>query len=144
MRLAGGSPQADLRPGRLPTDFFMYVHMEPERKPSGMCMYIPLCIYVCMCACMYVCMYVCNREGSKQKSTSNPGPPHKQNYIRPARLPTSYVGRLPTSRIMYDQGACRITTREVAGCLAGGITTREPVLRLAGWLAGWLGGWLAG
>ena len=29
MRLAGGSPQADIRPGRLPTDF----SMQPERKP---------------------------------------------------------------------------------------------------------------
>ena len=35
-----------------------------------------------------------------------------------------------------------ITTRELAGWLAGGITTREPVLRLAGWLAGGLAGWL--
>ena len=32
----------------------------------------------------------------------------------------------------------------LAGWLVGGITTREPVTRLAGWLAGGLAGWLAG
>ena len=56
--------------------------------------------------------------------------PYKQNFdqggspqaeLRPGTLPTS-----------------RITTRELAGWLAGGITTREPVLRLAGWLGSWL------
>ena len=36
MCLAGGSPEADLRPGRLPTDFFL----EPRRKPRG----LPLCM----------------------------------------------------------------------------------------------------
>ena len=54
--------------------------------------------------------------------------PHKQNYdeggsaqaeLRPGSLPTR-----------------RITTSEVAGWLAGGITIREIVMRLAGWLAG--------
>ena len=44
--------------------------------------------------------------------------PHKHNYVR------------PTYKQNYDQEA--ITTRELAGWLAGGITTREPV---AGWLA---------
>ena len=78
-------------------------------------------------------------KGSKQKSTSNPGSPHKQKYdqggspqaeLRPGRLPTS-----------------RTETREptwLAGWLAvGGITTREPVMRLGGWVAGWGAGWLA-
>jgi len=36
------------------------------------------------------------------------------------------------------------TTRELAGWLAGRITTREPVMRLAGYIAGWLAGGLAG
>ena len=34
MRLAGGSPQADLRPGRLPTTIFMYVHMCGTREDA--------------------------------------------------------------------------------------------------------------
>ncbi len=100
----------------------------------------------------YVCMYVC------RVPTRNP----LQNQC------------LPTSRIMfvcvYDQAgfpqgefrpgslpATKITTREpthkqnhdqagswLAGWLASGITTREPVMhRLAGWLAGGLAGWLS-
>ena len=55
----------------------------------------------------------------------------KQMLYREAP-PDSYI-HTPTSRI---------TTRELAGWLAGGITTREPVLRFAGWLAGGLAGWL--
>ena len=79
---------------------------------------------------MYVCMYV--TEGSKQKSTSNPGPPHKQNYILPARLPSSRITtREPTHKQNYDQGT---------GWLAGW----RNYERLAGWLAGGLAGWLAG
>ena len=52
-------PQSDLRPGRLPTDFFM----EPQRKPPAD-----------------------NYELGFQT-----GPPHKQNYVRPGRLPTSRI-----------------------------------------------------
>ena len=71
-------------------------------------------------------------QGSKQKSTSNPGPPRKQ------------PGKFPTSRIMYICTTSRITTREaypqedlcttreLAVWLAGGIMSREPV---AGWPA---------
>ncbi len=29
---------------------------------------------------------------------------------------------------------------QLAGWLAGGITTRKPIMRLAGWLGGWLAG----
>ena len=57
-------------------------------------------------------------------------------HVKPRASPQAELrpGSLPTSRI---------TTRELAGWLAGGITTREPVMRLAGWLAGWGAGWLA-
>ena len=45
-------------------------------------------------------------------------------------------GSLPTTRIMYDQGA---------GWLAGWLAELRPGSpRSLGWLAGWLGGWLAG
>ena len=53
--------------------------------------------------------------GSNQKSTSNPGPPRKQNYdqgsspqaeLRPWRFPTSRITtREPTHKQNYDQGA---------------------------------------
>ena len=79
--------------------------------------------------------------GSTQKSISNPGPPHKQNYDQGVSPQAELrPGRFPTSRIMTREPAhkqnYRNTTRELAGWLAGGITSREPVVHLAGWLAG--------
>ena len=55
--------------------------------------------------------------------------------IRPGRLPTSRISTrgLPSSGIPYIPTS-RITTRELAGWLAGGIS----------WLASWLAGGLAG
>ena len=50
--------------------------------------------------------------------------------------------RRPQTPTYIHTPTSRITTRELAGWLAGGITTREPVLRFAGWLAGGLAGWL--
>ena len=72
-------------------------------------------------------------------------PMYPQAELRPGNWLAGWLvggittrGRLPTSRTK---------TRELtwlAGWLAvGGITTREPVMRLAGWLAGWGAGWLA-
>ena len=79
--------------------------------------------------------------------------PNKQNYVcmcvRPGRFPTR---RIPTREAPhnqnYDQGAYpQAESRPgswLAGWLAGGITTREPVMHwLAGWLAGGLAGWLS-
>ena len=88
----------------------------------------------------YRFLYVWNPKGRLPlcKSTSIPLPPHKQNYVRPGRLHTYpkaelRPGRLPTTRITTREPTyirtSRITTRELAaGWLAGGITTREPVV----------------
>ena len=115
MRLAGGSPQADLQPGRFPTDFADYVqphtyigfqteiHLKPRASPQAESHK--------------------TREAPYKQSFDQGGCP--QAELRPGSVPTR-----------------RITTRELAGWLAGGITTREPVLRWAGWLAGGLAGWL--
>ena len=128
MRLAVGSPQADLRQGRLPTDVCTYV-WNLRGCPHG----LPL-----------------RSNGSKQKSMSNPGPPTSRITTREVPHPQNYDQALHKQN--YDQGAyilptSRITTRELASWLAGWLgglcTTRKPVLRLAGWLVGW-GGWLAG
>ena len=78
---------------------------------------------------------------------SNPGPPTNSIPTREVPHPQKYDQALHKQN--YDQGAyilptSRITTRELASWLAGGITTRKPVMRLAGWLAGWGAGWLAG
>ena len=109
-------PQADLRPGRLPTDIFMCgtreeaptdyhdVQRVPNRNPL-------------------------QTQGLPISRSTTREVPHKQNYdqggspqaeLKPGSLPGWLVG-----------------------WLAGGITTREPVMRLAGWLAGWGAGWLA-
>ena len=68
-------------------------------------------------------------EGGSPQAELRPGKaPHKQNYVR---------------EHIYPQAEFRQGTGRLAGWLAGGITTREPVMRLAGWLAGWGAGWLA-
>ena len=116
MRLAGGSPQADLQPGRFPTDFGDYVpphtyigfqteiHLKPRASPQA--------------------------ELHKTREA-----PHKQNFdqggspqaeLRPGSLPTS-----------------RITTRELAGWLAGWRNYDEGACPALCWLAGWGAGWLA-
>ena len=81
-----------------------------------------------------------------------------QAELQPGRLPTS---RISTREVLheqnYDQGASHKLNYEqgaypqgelrpkswLVGWLAGVITTRELVMRLAGWLAGGLAGWLA-
>ena len=61
-------------------------------------------------------------EGGSPQAELRPGKaPHKQNYVR---------------EHIYPQAEFRQGTGRLAGWLAGGITTREPVMRLAGWLAG--------
>ena len=89
----------------------------PER-PMYVCMYVSMyvCVYVCMYLCMYVCMYICMYVHVKR---SQKGP------------------------------ACMYRTNLSCAWLAGwlaqgqGITTREPVTRLAGWLAAFgMAGWL--
>ena len=76
--------------------------------------------------------------------TSNPGPPHKQNYdqggspqveLRPGRLPTSKI----TTREPYPQAELRPGT-----WLAGWLAELRPGNLSSAWLAGWLVGWLAG
>ena len=79
-------PQADLRPGRLPTDFFT----EPQRKPPAD--YYELGfqteIHFKPSAspqaelCLYVCMY--DQEA-----------PHKQNYDQGGRITTREVELRP-------------------------------------------------
>ncbi len=113
------SPQADLRPGRLPTDIFRYIHMCGTREDAP--------------TDYHYVHRVPNRNPLQtqclpiSRSTTREVP-HKQNYdqggspqaeLKPGSLPGWLVG-----------------------WLAGGITTREPVMRLAGWLAGGLAGWL--
>ena len=128
MRLAGGSPQADLRPGRLPTDMCMCICV-PERMPPRT-------------TTTYVHMFVGFQTEIHVKPRASP-----QAELRPGRFPTgSITTREALHKQNYDQGAyiptSRITTRELASWLAGwlgGTTTRKPVMRLAGWLAVWLG-----
>ena len=133
MRLAGGSPQADLCTTREAPHRFLYGTREEAPADYH----------------MYVCMYVEFRTEIHFKLRASPQAelcttreaPHEQNYDQ-GGSPQAELrpGSLPTSRIVYDQG-----TGWLVGWLAGGITTREPVMRLAGWLAGWLGvlaGWL--
>ena len=62
---------------------------------------------------------------------------YPQAELRPGSIPTSRITTWqPTHKQNYDQG-----TGWLDGWLAGGITTREPVMRLAGWLLG--AGWMA-
>ena len=53
VRLAGGSPQTDLRPGRLPTNFYL----EPERKPPRTTT-MNVHIYIHMYIHIYVHTYI--------------------------------------------------------------------------------------
>ena len=108
----GGSPQADLRPGKLPTDFCM----EPKKKPPRTTTRVP------------------NRnplqtQGLPTSRITTREAPHKQSYdqggspqaeLRPGSLPTS---RITTRELLAGWLA------ELAGWLAG---------RLGGWLAGLL------
>ena len=78
---------------------------------------------------------------------SNPGPPTSRITTREVPHPQNYDQALHKQN--YDQGAyilptSRITTRELASWLAGGITYDQETCHALGWLAGWLGGWLAG
>ncbi len=133
MRLARGSPQADLRPGRLPTDF----SMEPERKPPRTSTGVP------------------NRnpvqtQGLPTSRITTREAPHKQNYVRPGGSPQAELqpGSLCTHKQNYNQGAyvptSRIATRDLAGSLARGITYDQGACHALGWLASWGAGWLVG
>ena len=100
--MAGGSPQADLRPGRFATGFFTYETKEEAPRTT------------------------------KQKSTTNPGPPHKQ----PGKfLASKIMCDQPTSRIMYVQEAYPQAELPRGSWLAGWLVVLRPgSLRLAGWL----------
>ena len=127
----GGSPQADLRPGRLPTSRFT-TRDAPHKQ-----------IY--------------DQGSSPQISVCNPrGSPRglplgfqTEIHFKPRASPQEELrlGRLPTSRVTtreaphkqnYDQGAYPQAELRPGSWLAGWLA------ELAGWLAGWLGGWLAG
>ena len=122
MRLAGGSPQADLRPGRLPIDF----SMEPERKPPRTSTGVP------------------NRnplqtQGLPTSRITTREAPHKQNYDQGAYVPTSIITpRQP----MHPQSELRPGSR-LAGWLAGWWNYDQGTYHALGWLAGWLAGGLA-
>ena len=90
-------------------------------------------IFTCMCVArpMYISILRPIYGHIHAKIGFQTGPPHKQNYVRPGRLPTSRIttreaelrpGTLCIHNQNYDQGV---------GWRAGGITTREPVMRLA-------------
>ena len=98
-------------------------HLKSPRRPRKAPKWLVLStlrlsgpLFVHMCVHMYICTYVHT---------------YRHTYIH-----TYIHTHIHTHKQNYDQG--------MAGWLAGGITTREPVLRLAGWLAGGLAGWLAG
>ena len=79
---------------------------------------------------------------------SNPGPPTSR--IRTREVPTRRITtREALLKQNYDQGAyilptSRITTRELASCLAGWLGGLPPGNLSCAWLAGWLAGGLAG
>ena len=114
----GGSPQADLRPGKLPTDFCM----EPKRKPPRTTTRVP------------------NRnplqtQGLPTSRITTREAPHKQSYdqggspqaeLRPGSLPTS---RITTRELLAGWLA------ELAGWLAGrlGGAWIEQTCRELGW-----------
>ena len=118
MRLAGGSPQADLCSGA-PHRFLNGTPEVAHRRTTiGVPNRNPL-----------------QTQGLPATRITTRELPHKQNYDQESSAQAELrPGSLPTRRI---------TTSEVAGWLAGGITIRELVRRLAGWLAGgWQAGWL--
>ena len=119
MHLAGGSPQADIRPGRLPTDFSMETKRKPPRTSTGVPNRNPL-----------------QTQGLPTSRIRSREAPHKQNYDQGAYPQTELrPGSLPTSRI---------TTRELAGWMAGWLAELRPGNLSCAWLAGWLAGGLAG
>ena len=127
MRLAEGSPQADLRPGRLPTDFFMYIW-----NPRGSPLVLHSITYR---------QWVPNRnplqtQGLPASRIATREAPHKQNYHQGGSPQAELQpGSAPTSRI---------TTRELAGWRAGWRNYDQGTCHALGWLAGWLVGGLAG
>ena len=108
-------PQADLRPGRLPTDIFMCGHREEAPTDYHDVQRVP------------------NRnplqtQGLPTRRITTREAPHKQNYIRPGRLPTSIITtREPTHKQNCDQGA---------GWLAGWRNYIRPGCLSCAWLAG--------
>ena len=115
------SPQADLRPGRLPTDILhmcgtpedapqtttTYIHRVPNRNP-------------------------CQTQGLPTSRITTREVPHPQNYDH-------------LHQQNYDQyvlPASRITTRELASWLAGWLGGLPPGNLSCAWLAGGLAGWL--
>ena len=135
MRLAGGSPQADLRPGRLPTDIFRYIHMCGTREDAP--------------TDYHYVHRVPNRNPCQTQGLP-------QAELRPGRFPTRRITtREALHKQNYDQGAYILPYLQaellpgswLAGWLAGGIMYDQETCPALGWLAGWLGGlasWLAG
>ena len=129
MRLAGGSPQADFRTGRLPTYIFRYMHMCGTREDAP--------------TDYHYVHRVPNRNPCQTQGLP-------QAELRPGRFPTRRITtREALHKQNYDQGAyilptSRITTRELASWLAGWLGGLRPGNLSCAWLAGWLAGGLAG
>ena len=89
MRLAGGSPPADLRPRRFPTDFFM----EPERKPPRTITRVPN-------------RHPLQTKGFPTSRITTREAPHKQNYDQ-GGSPQEVLrpGSLCTHKENHDKGA---------------------------------------
>ena len=119
MRLAGGSPQADLRPGRLQTDICMCICVEPERMPPRT-----------------TTMFVGFQTEIHVKPRASP-----QAELRPGRFPTSrttYDQEAPHKQ-NYNQGAYVPTTREPMypdRILTGACAPRYPWFFVGFWVFG--------
>ena len=152
MRLAGGSPQADLHATRegSPQSAFW----NPRGSRRGLYGRPTVCMYVGFQTETHfkpraspqaeLWMYVRPWRLPASRITTREAP-HKQNYdqgsspqaeLRPGRLPTSRITtREPTHKQNYDQGT---------GWLAGWRNYDQGACPALGWLAGWGAGWLAG
>ena len=135
MRLAGASPQADVRPGRLPTDFCKYIWNLRGR---------PLGLHTTAYMHTYIHTYIHSVPNRNPLQTQGLPPtrittreaPHNQNYHQGGSPQAELQpGSAPTSRI---------TTRELAGRRAGWRNYDQGTCPALGWLAGWLVGGLAG
>ncbi len=117
--MAGGSPQADLRPGRLPTDIFRYIHMCGTREDA------PTDYH-------YIHMF----NGFQTEIHVKPRASHKQKYDQGGSPPAELRPGSPQAELRPGS--------LLAGWLAGSGDYDQETCHALGWLAGWLGGWLAG
>ena len=137
----GVSPQPELRPGRLPTSRIMT--REPAELRPGNLSFSWLAGWLAIWGAGWLAQ---SQKGPDRPREADRGwnkpvirltGGYPQAELRPGSIPTSRITTWqPTHKQNYDQG-----TGWLDGWLAGGITTREPVMRLAGWLLG--AGWMA-